>query len=67
MPPPPRRDAVGYSDEDLRLPPVTLAERWNGTSWTVQPPHPTGGQSHSHHLEGVSCMTGTTCTAVGHN
>ena len=60
--------AVGYSDEDLRLPPVTLAERWNGTSWTVQStPNPIGGQSHSRRLEGVSCTTATTCTAVGHN
>ena len=60
--------AVGYSDQDLRIPPVTLAERWNGTSWIVQPtPGPTGAQSRSRRLEGVSCTTATACTAVGHN
>ena len=60
--------AVGYSDQDLRLPPVTLAERWNGTAWTIEPtPDPTGGQSLSRRLSGVSCTTATTCTAVGRN
>jgi hypothetical protein len=45
--------AVGYAD---RSPGVfaTLAERWNGTSWTVQPtPNPTGARSS--HLSGISC------------
>jgi hypothetical protein len=53
--------AVGTSNghgEDL-----PLAERWNGTTWTIQPvPSPTdeGGK-----LFGVSCSAATACTAVG--
>jgi hypothetical protein len=43
---------------------LTLAERWDGTTWTVQPtPNPTGAQSSS--LSGVSCTSATACTAVG--
>ena len=42
----------------------TLAERWNGTSWTIQTtPNPTGENYDA--LSGVSCTTATTCTAVG--
>ncbi len=43
---------------------VTLAERWNGTSWTpeqtVDPASATTDQ-----LSGVSCTSSTACTAVG--
>ena len=43
---------------------VTLAERWNGTGWTVQStPNPSGGQNNS--LSGVSCTANTACIAVG--
>ena len=43
---------------------VTLAERWNGTKWTVQStPNPSGAQFSV--LVGVSCSSGTACTAVG--
>ena len=43
---------------------VTLAERWNGTSWTIQPtPSPPG--AHSSDLTGISCTSATACTAVG--
>ena len=43
---------------------LTLAERWNGTSWTIQPtPNPSGAQSSF--LSGVSCTSATACTAVG--
>jgi hypothetical protein len=42
----------------------TLAERWNGTAWTIQPtPNPTGARSSR--LDAVSCTTLTACTAVG--
>jgi hypothetical protein len=41
---------------------VTLAERWNGTSWSVQPT-PTPGGTGS--LGEVSCAAGTACMAVG--
>jgi hypothetical protein len=40
----------------------TLAERWDGTSWTIQTiPNPSGGGL----LNGVSCTSATACTAVG--
>ncbi|HEV2375812.1 MAG TPA: hypothetical protein VGS19_27055 [Streptosporangiaceae bacterium] len=43
---------------------VTLAERWNGTAWAVQPtPNPTGAQSSS--LASVYCPTARMCVAVG--
>ncbi len=45
---------------------VPLAERWNGTSWTVQStPNPTGAGESS--LQGVSCTSATACTAVGYS
>ncbi len=43
---------------------VTLAERWNGTKWSIQkPPNPTGGTDSQ--LDGVTCTSGSACTAVG--
>ncbi len=43
---------------------VTLAEGWNGTTWTVQTtPNPTGATSST--LNGVSCTSTTFCEAVG--
>jgi hypothetical protein len=42
----------------------TLAERWNGTTWTIQPtPNPPGVQFAS--LAGVSCTTPSACLATG--
>src|SRR5579859_2817394 len=42
---------------------LSLAERWNGRKWSIQPtPHP---QSAS--LAAVSCPSPTTCIAVGSN
>ncbi len=44
---------------------VTLAERWNGTAWSVQStPSPSGAAVS--YLEGVACTSATACTAVGH-
>jgi hypothetical protein len=44
---------------------VTLAERWNGTKWTIQPtPNPSGAQFFSF-LAGVSCIAPGACEAVG--
>jgi hypothetical protein len=40
----------------------TLAERWNGTQWTVQSSANAGSFSV---LEGVACPTATVCEAVG--
>jgi hypothetical protein len=56
--------AVGFSREsgspDAEL---TLAEAWNGTSWSVQDtPNPA---ANSNALEGVSCVTAGSCVAVG--
>ncbi len=54
--------------EDLQLfgrlsAPVTLAEHWNGSTWTVEPtPHPAPDQEY---LVGVSCAAPDACTAVG--
>src|SRR6516162_4859630 len=43
---------------------VTLAERWNGTSWRIQPvPSPTGAAWSA--LFGVSCVSPSACEAVG--
>jgi hypothetical protein len=43
---------------------VTLAERWNGTTWSIQTtPNPTGGSGST--LDGVSCASAKACTAVG--
>jgi hypothetical protein len=42
---------------------VTLAERWNGTQWTIQAiPNPSQGGGT---LNGVSCTSASSCTAVG--
>ena len=44
---------------------MTLAEQWNGTSWTIMhSPNPVG--SVGNYLSGVSCATATACTAVGY-
>ncbi|HZM80143.1 MAG TPA: hypothetical protein VFC19_30785 [Candidatus Limnocylindrales bacterium] len=42
---------------------VALAERWNGTAWTVQSTPNPGGASY---FNGVSCTSASACTAVGH-
>ncbi|HEY8303761.1 MAG TPA: S53 family peptidase [Solirubrobacteraceae bacterium] len=44
---------------------LMLAERWNGTAWSIQEtPAPTGAKSSS--LLGVSCKSAEVCDAVGH-
>jgi hypothetical protein len=43
---------------------VSLAEAWNGTSWSIETtPNPSGAQTST--LEGVSCTSSTKCIAVG--
>lgn len=47
---------------------VTLAERWNGRSWRVQPtPNPPNFRSSfgGLALDGVSCPAARSCTATG--
>ncbi len=41
----------------------TLAERWNGSTWSVQST-PNGG-ANDNNLESVSCTTSNACSAVG--
>lgn len=42
----------------------TLAERWNGTRWKVEPtPNRPGAEANQ--LQGVSCSSATACTATG--
>ena len=51
----------GYSNTTTT---VALAERWNGTRWSIQhTPNPAGGSDST--LYGVSCASATACTAVG--
>jgi hypothetical protein len=43
---------------------VTLAERWNGSSWSIQStPNPTEAKGNV--LRGVSCTSSSACVAVG--
>jgi hypothetical protein len=43
---------------------VTLAERWTGTTWSIQhTPNPTGASFIL--MTGVSCTSASACTAVG--
>lgn len=45
---------------------VTLAERWNGTTWKIEAtPNPKGSGGPSFLLNGVSCRTPDACQAVG--
>jgi len=54
--------AVGYQQLNTSAK-VTLAERWNGTTWTTQTtPNPAGPTDV---FSGVSCASATACTAVG--
>ncbi|HEV2450705.1 MAG TPA: hypothetical protein VGS62_02105, partial [Streptosporangiaceae bacterium] len=55
-------EVVGDSSGGSGL--VTLAERWNGTSWTIQTTPNASGEA-SNQLNGLSCPSATTCTAVG--
>jgi hypothetical protein len=43
---------------------MPLAERWNGTTWSIQPTPPPRGRKNST-LNGVSCTSRTFCIAVG--
>jgi len=54
--------AVGSYDDGSST--WALAERWNGTSWSLQSiPRPTGAITSQ--LSGVACVTSTFCLAVG--
>jgi hypothetical protein len=56
--------AVGHYTNSSKVV-VPLAEIWNGTAWTVESvPSPTEGKAVE--LSDVSCLSASTCTAVGH-
>ncbi len=55
--------AVGYSANGSTSPTTTLAEMWDGQNWSVPAtPNRAGGDNQ---LNGVSCTSRTSCTAVG--
>ena len=58
--------AVGYYSNS-RSPDtsLTLAETWNGNAWSVRATPNPAGASEGSSLQGVSCLTRQTCTAVG--
>jgi hypothetical protein len=56
--------AVGYSGTSTQT--ATLAERWNGTTWTIQATPNQTGQG-GDNLQGVSCASGNACIAVGYS
>jgi hypothetical protein len=57
--------AVGYSEDGYGAGiQQTLAERWTGTQWTIQPT-PNPADEYETLLDGVSCTSSTACTAVG--
>lgn len=45
--------------------PRTLAESWNGSKWSVQTTSEPAGTVQESQLDGVSCLSATSCTAVG--
>lgn len=51
---------------------LALIERWDGTKWSLSPAAIPADAAHNHnngfeiHLQGVSCVSATSCTAVGH-
>ena len=54
--------AVGFSGDKTTGAHHTLAERWTGGAWAIQPtPTPTGQGD----FVGVSCLSATDCTAFG--
>jgi hypothetical protein len=57
--------AVGYAAGSSGNSLGTLIERWNGTSWSIQPT-PTSANARAY-LNGVSCTSPSACTAVGNN
>jgi hypothetical protein len=55
---------IAVGDYDKGTAELPLAERWNGTKWSIQKPrNPSGGTNIS--LNGVWCVSGNACTAVG--
>ena len=51
--------AVGFGSNNL-----TLADRWNGSTWAPQPTPDLPSDS-PQHLQAIACISRNTCTAVG--
>jgi hypothetical protein len=58
----PKTTGAPYFDSSERQ--VPMAQRWNGTSWSLEAA-PAPAARHSY-LDAVSCPASTTCMAVGH-
>jgi hypothetical protein len=43
----------------------TLAERWNGAKWSLQPTPNPGAAADNDQLTGIACTSPTACIAVG--
>ena len=57
------RDACTAVGDRGSVPSATLAERWDGRRWAVQPTvNPPGNDTH---LLGVACTSAASCTSVG--
>jgi len=56
--------AVGFGLNTAGGAPYTLAERWDGSSWTVQPTLNPSGSTGSF-FDGVACPSATACIATG--
>ena len=56
--------AVGFTSNSAGTS-LTLAERWNGSSWSLQSALNPSGATYAF-LSGVSCTSATACTAVGY-
>lgn len=59
--------AVGSSGDPVTNSTKTLIERWNGTTWSIDPSQSAGpaNSSPTDTLNGVSCRSASTCVAVG--
>jgi hypothetical protein len=55
--------AVGHYEASSGIS-KALAERWNGTTWTIQPTPGPRQPSSYFEMTGVSCPSATSCTAV---
>jgi hypothetical protein len=58
-------EAVGWNYVDGGEVAMTLAEGWNGTSWSVQSPPVPNDSSDGSYPGGVSCSSPRACTSVG--
>ncbi len=57
--------AVGYAANSSGVGTITLAEKWNGKKWSIQPTPNPGDLGDEATLDAVSCASRKACTAVG--